>query len=182
MKLAHVDNGTAAQDFFRVDVAELTAPGGPRSTYGIDMAAAWGRAVQQGHTDYCTTHGHARYLLPDGELNPAKTDCPRCGRPAADPAPATRQDHPLDGVAAQHATAPGTYPPGTRVGSILTFDRSQKVAFQCPDHPAAAYMSKDPFVSHWFRSRLDGADCPAECQVRTGDMLTTHAYTPRSRN
>lgn len=43
-----------------------------------------------------------------------------------------------------------TYPKGTHIMHIVTFDRSTKVAFECKEHPGPVYMSKQPSCSAWF--------------------------------
>lgn len=43
--------------------------------YGMDMAAANGTPVTQGHANYCAEHGHATWM--DGGKD--KGLCPRCG-------------------------------------------------------------------------------------------------------
>lgn len=51
------------------------------AVYGMDMAAASGRAVLQGHADYCAAHGHATNTV-NGELQPY---CARCDALLATP-------------------------------------------------------------------------------------------------
>jgi hypothetical protein len=43
-----------------------------------------------------------------------------------------------------------TYPAGTKLNEITSFDRSTKVHFQCPTHPEYTFRSKDPFISSIF--------------------------------
>ncbi|QGJ88212.1 hypothetical protein PBI_STANNES_40 [Mycobacterium phage StAnnes] len=45
------------------------------SIYGMDMAAANGTTVKQGHANYCAEHGHGRHVV-DGVDQGV---CPRCG-------------------------------------------------------------------------------------------------------
>jgi hypothetical protein len=43
-----------------------------------------------------------------------------------------------------------TYPVGTNIRDIESFDRSTKVVFHCVEHPEFWYMSKQPSCSQWF--------------------------------
>jgi hypothetical protein len=45
------------------------------SHYGMDMAAAKGEIVCQGHADYCAEHGHAKHTVDGVDTG----RCPRCG-------------------------------------------------------------------------------------------------------
>ncbi len=72
-----------------------------------------------------------------------------------------------------------SYPVGTKVKDIKHFDRSMKVAFVCPDHPASAWVSKDPFSSSIFPQFSDGFDdCQPGCKIALGDYVVTHEYLP----
>lgn len=79
--------------------------------------------------------------------------------------------------------APLTYAKGTRVGTILNFDRSQHVHFHCPEHPEVVWFSKEPALSRWFPA----GDKPGEsslcwetrfCSVPLSDYVLAADYTP----
>lgn len=54
--------------------------------YGMDMAAAKGQIVCQGHADYCAEHGHATHTVNGKDTG----RCPRCGVITV-PAPASEE-------------------------------------------------------------------------------------------
>lgn len=73
-----------------------------------------------------------------------------------------------------------THPAGTPVSLISGFDRSTKVAFQCPKHPeGGTWMSKDPFASSWFPAAgtdeltASPCDCPTREHVTVGEYTST---------
>lgn len=68
------------------------------------------------------------------------------------------------------------YPAGTRISAVDHYDRSMKVSFHCPDHPNNVFMSKDPYVSHWFL--LSGDWCPDGCVAQVGDHIVHEDYKP----
>jgi hypothetical protein len=68
------------------------------------------------------------------------------------------------------------YPAGTRISDVHHFDRSMKVAFHCCDHPQNVFLSKDPYVSNWFK--LEGAWCPDGCVAQVGDHIVHTDYKP----
>lgn len=66
-----------------------------------------------------------------------------------------------------------SYPAGTPIEEVHSFDRGQKVAFKCIDHPQWVYVSKDPYVSNWFPG--DKATQDAEFK---GEVTCRHKLTP----
>lgn len=72
-------------------------------------------------------------------------------------------------------------PAGSKISDVPFFDRSIKVAFKCPEHDDARFMSKDPRVSAWFDQSLDGGRCPHDCKTETRDHILTHDYRPTRR-
>lgn len=71
-----------------------------------------------------------------------------------------------------------TYPVGTPVTAIKSFDRSTKVVFKCGlnDHSDShTWMSKDPFVSTWFIAGYDGSGY--DCLCVAAEMVTAEEYT-----
>lgn len=77
------------------------------------------------------------------------------------------------------------YPVGTDIREIRSFDRSEKVTFNCALHPEIAFRSKDPFVSQWFPGNDFTSKCEFEgtvdehcpCTLKNGIWLTTQEYT-----
>ncbi|WMY80056.1 hypothetical protein [Citricoccus sp. I39-566] len=75
-----------------------------------------------------------------------------------------------------------SYPVGTPLSAVQYFDRSMKVFFRCPEHPATTWMSKDPWVSHWFPDVSVGGTYEvcreAACEVPLGTWTLVHEYQP----
>lgn len=72
-------------------------------------------------------------------------------------------------------------PQGTKLGAIQYFDRSQKVAFQCPQHHDSRWVSKDPYVSTHFPYNPETRNCEDGCMVKIGDYVTIETYRPTRR-
>lgn len=70
----------AAEEARRRVAGEPTLADERRARWGMDMAAAQGRAVLQGHADYCSEHGHADHttVTEDGQ-DYTSPYCARCG-------------------------------------------------------------------------------------------------------
>ena len=72
-------------------------------------------------------------------------------------------------------------PAGKLVEDVPFFDRSIKVHFKCPLHPAEVYMSKDPYVSSWFPGAPDVHGCPKDCTSKVGEHILVSNYRPTRR-
>lgn len=69
-----------------------------------------------------------------------------------------------------------TYPIGTNLRDIKTFDRSTKVVFACTNHPDIHFMSKDPFCSNWFPGNQLSEDIDwGKVADPCSDTFKTHA-------
>lgn len=80
--------------------------------------------------------------------------------------------------------APQTYPVGTPLEDVTSFDRGQKVVIQCKDHPGFLFASKDPYVSNWFPADKVTADAEfqgtvsCKCRPIPGQFTLATPYTP----